>query len=268
VLVGRPVTFDASGSSSADQAAITKYEWDLNGDGSFERETTTATTSQAYATPQSVQIGLRVTDAAGATGVTSGSLRVTALPTSSQFGVTINNGAQFTRTPNVTVTSNFPASTTTLLFSNDGGFLAPSTFPAQKATKWKLDSSGPERLPKTIYVRFLAGPLVSETHQDDIILDEVPPKVQQATIAPEAAASSAVATAAATKKTRRWSIRVKASDSNSGVSQVQVTTSKKRPGKAIRYKRKLKVKSASRPGWLRARDRAGNWSKWKKLRRR
>jgi hypothetical protein len=214
-----------------------------------------------------VQIGLRVTDAVGASATATGSLQVTALPTSSQFGVTINNGAQYTRTPNVTVASNFSLSTTSLLFSNDGGFLAPSTFPAQKATKWKLDSSGPERLPKTIYVRFLAGLFVSETHQDDIILDEIPPKVQQATVAPAAAAPSAAATAAATRK-KTWSVRVKAADSNSGVSHVQVTAAKKHPGKAIKYKRKLKVKSAKRPRWLRARDRAGNWSKWKQLRRR
>lgn len=265
VLVGRTVTFDASGSSGADQTPLTKYEWDLDGDGSFERETATATTSHAYSTPQTVQIGLRVTDAAGATAVATGSLQVSALSTASQFGVTINNGAQFTRTPNVTVTSSFPSFTTTFLFSNDGGFLAPATFPALKTTKWKLDSSGPERLPKTIYVRFLAGGIVSETHQDDIILDEIPPRVQQATVAPAAAASSALATAAATR--RRWNVRVRARDSNSGVSHVQVTAVKRRPGRAIKYKRKLRVRSAKRPRWLRARDRAGNWSRWKTLRR-
>jgi hypothetical protein len=38
------------------------------------------------------------------------------------------------------------------------------------------------------------------------------------------------------------------------------------PGKALKYKKKFTVKAAKRPKWVRARDRAGNWSKWKKAR--
>ena len=59
---------------------------------------------------------------------------------------------------------------------------------------------------------------------------------------------------------------MKARDKTSGVSKVQVTASKRKPGKALKYKRKFTVKSAKRPKWVRARDRAGNWSKWKKAR--
>jgi hypothetical protein len=263
VLVGRTVTFDGSGSSAGDQP-IVKYEWDIDGDGSFERDTgTTATTTGLFDAPLVRVVSLRVTDGAGASSTATAELHVNAITGPSQFGVTINNGAQFTRSPDVTVTANFPAGTSSLLFSNDGGFLEPTTFKAQKATKWKLDSSGPERLPKTIYVRFLNGPIVSETHQDDIILDEVPPKVTTAQVAPAAATSSSLASAA---RLRSWKVKVKAKDSNSGVSKLQVTSNKKKPGKVLKYKTRLKVKSKKRPRWIRARDRAGNWSHWKKAR--
>ena len=264
VLVGRPVTFDAGASSVADQP-ITKFEWDLDGDGVFETDTgTTATTSAVYAAPKTIQVGLRITDGDGTQGTTATELRVTTQPGVTQFGVTVNKGAQYTKSPDVTVSAVFPATTTSMLFSNDGGFLAPATFLPAPSVKWKLDSSGPERLPKTIYVRFLAGAIVGETFQDDIILDETPPVVQQAAVSPAAAA--AAARVATSSRLRRWRLRVRARDSNSGVARIQATSNKRKPGKLHRYKRRLTVRSAKRPRWIRARDRAGNYSKWRRAR--
>ncbi|MEA2496794.1 MAG: hypothetical protein QOJ29_4705 [Thermoleophilaceae bacterium] len=266
-LVGRTVTFDAS-TSLGDDGAIARYEWDLDGDGSFETDGgANKTTAAEYSAPRASTVGLRITTAAGAQATATQELHVTDAVGALQFGVTINNGAQYTRTPNVTVTASFPTTTRNLLFANDGGFLAAATLPAQKDTKWKLDSSGPERLPKIVYVRFVNGPLVSETHIDDIILDEIPPKVEQAVVAPAAAASSArFARASRRAKLRSWKVKVRAKDSNSGVSKLQVTSNKKKPGKVLKYKTRLKVKSRARPRWIRARDKAGNWSKWKKAR--
>ena len=264
-LVGRPVTFDGSASSGAAGRELVKFEWDLDGDGSFERDTgSAATTTQTYPSPVTVPIGMRVTDSTGASATTGAELRVNPLPTAgTQFGVTINKGAQYTKSPDVTVTASFPPSSTSMLLSNDGGFLAPSVFPAATSVKWKLDSSGPERLPKTIYVRFLIGTVAGETFQDDIILDEVPPKVQQAIVAPAAAASGAVARSSAL---RRWKLRVRATDTNSGVSRVQVTSNKRKPGRLLRYKRRMVVRSKKRPRFVRARDRAGNSSRWRRTR--
>jgi hypothetical protein len=266
VLVGGSVRFD--GSASVSSSAITKFEWDLDGDGSFETSTgATATTNQIYPGPGTFKVGLRITDAEGKTATTTGELKVNAATgAGSQFGVTIDNGAQFTNSPDVTVTSNFPSFTSSLLFSNDGGFGNAKTFPAQKQTKWQLESSGPERLPKTLYVRFLAGSVPSQTYQDDIILDETPPKVAAATVTPSAAPASAGARAAARRRLRKFVVKTKARDSNSGVSHLQATANKRKPGRALRYKKRLVVKAAKRPRWVRARDRAGNWSKWKKAR--
>ena len=262
-LVGHTVTFDGSGSNDAAHT-IVHYEWDLNGDGSFETDLgATATTSHVYTSPGNVPISLRVTDSTGLSATTSINLLVTAQGGSGQFGVSINNGAQYTNDPNVVVTSVFPAGTTALLFSNDGGFFAPSQFAAARETKWRLDSSGPERLPKIVYARFLAGPIVSETHTDDIILDETPPKVQAASVTPAAAAASARVASAA--KLAKYVVKVKATDSNSGVGKLQVTANKRKPGKLVAYKRKLMLKSAKRPRFIRARDRAGNFSAWRKL---
>lgn len=260
-LVGRPVTFDGSASPDASHV-IARYEWDLDGDGSYETDTgATPTASRSYDSARTIDVGLRVTDSAGLTGATLQQLRVTAAHgIAGQLGVTINNGAQYTRSPNVTVSATFPAGTTGLLFSNDGGFLAPQALPAQKDTKWRLESSGPERLPKIVYVRFVNGPFTSDSQTDDIILDETPPRVTQAAVTP---LRPGIARAAAA---RRWRVRLRAVDSNSGVKSVQVTSSKRRPGRALRYRRKLTVRSAKRPVWIRARDKAGNNSRWRRAR--
>ena len=260
-LVGNTVTFD--GSASADDAhTIARYEWDLDGDGSYEVDGgATSTAGRSYASAQTVNVGLRVTDSTGLTGESRQDLRVNALPPlGSQFGVSINRGAQYTRSANVTVTANFPASTTSLLFSNDGGFFTPQTFTPAREVKWKLDSSGPERLPKTIYVRFLIGNFPSETFQDDIILDERPPVVSQSTLVPQ---RPGVASASAL---RRWTLRVRARDSNSGVAGVQITANKRKPGRLLRYRRTMRVRSPVRPRFVRARDKAGNNSRWKRVR--
>jgi hypothetical protein len=265
VLVGRPATFDASGSSDAN-GPIVRYEWDLDGDGTFELDTGTASsTSRAYESARALTVAVRVTDGVGLAATALQELRVTdAGGPTGQLGVTVNNGAQYTRTPDVVVSANFPAATTSLLFSNDGGFLAPQSFAPQRETKWRLDSSGPERLPKIVYVRFMTGPFPSQTFTDDIILDETPPTVQLATLGSGPPARAA--TAAARK--RRWTVRVRARDSNSGVAGLYVTANKRKPGKLLRYRTRVTVRSVKPPRFVRARDRAGNLSRWRTAKRR
>jgi hypothetical protein len=203
-----------------------------------------------------------VTDNAGSTNSTSAELKISAAGGGAgTVGVSINKGAQYTNKPSVTLLIAAPAGTTSLLLANDGGFAGALPAPLAKEVAWKLDSSGPERLPKTVYVRFLTGPFASPNYTDDIILDERPPVVDSASVVGPPAA--AIATAA---KTKTYKVKVKARDTNSGVGFVQITTNKKKPGKLIPYKKTVKAKSTKRPKFLRARDRAGNFSKWRKLR--
>jgi PKD repeat protein len=263
-LAGGNVTFDGSGSADADHT-ITKYEWDLDGDGTYERDTGgNAKTTNSYGSPGSYTIGLRVTDSDGLQGTTTGTLNVNSPPDNNTlFGVTINDEATYTRAPKVKLSLRFPAGVTAIIVSNDGGFLHPTNFAPQKSIDWELVSTGPERLPKTVYVRFATGPFVGQNYTDDIILDEKPPVVEQAAVAGTASVSSVAVRAA---KVKKWKVKVKATDSNSGVGGVEITANKKKPGKWIPYKKKLTVKSAKKPKYVRARDKAGNVSGWKKAR--
>lgn len=70
-LKGETVTFNASGSYDADPAgSIAKYEWDLDGNGSFELSGPALTTAQkSYPNAGVVSVRLRVTDNLGATGL-------------------------------------------------------------------------------------------------------------------------------------------------------------------------------------------------------
>ncbi len=80
LLPGEQVTLD--GSASSDDGSIQRYEWDLDGDGTFERDGgTTPSISTTYAALGTRSVRLRVTDDRGATGVANVQLRVHRAPT-------------------------------------------------------------------------------------------------------------------------------------------------------------------------------------------
>ncbi len=77
VDVNTDVTFDASGST--DDFGVTGYEWDLDGNGSFETDTgSTATVTTQYAVAGPVTVTVRVTDAGGLTDTDFMTLQVIA----------------------------------------------------------------------------------------------------------------------------------------------------------------------------------------------
>ncbi|MCX6733614.1 MAG: PKD domain-containing protein [Candidatus Peregrinibacteria bacterium] len=61
------VSFDASDSKDID-GQITKYEWDLNGDGKFD-DSTSKTASYTYTTNGKYEVGLQLTDNSGDTNI-------------------------------------------------------------------------------------------------------------------------------------------------------------------------------------------------------
>lgn len=67
VLVGAPVTFTSAGSSDPD-GTIVDYQWDLDGNGTFETDTGAApTVTHAYGAVGALNVGLRVVDDEGGT---------------------------------------------------------------------------------------------------------------------------------------------------------------------------------------------------------
>jgi DNA-binding beta-propeller fold protein YncE len=163
--------------------------------------------------------------------------------------VTINSGAIYTNDPHVTLTvANLNTSMTMdLLISNDGGFgPGTKTFKLQRSGRyeWTLATSGPERLPKTVYVRprgFGVGTVLT----DDIVLDERPPVL--------------VAVRQAGKR-----LRIRARDRLSGVGRMQVAHSRRHPGRWRRYRSSTRYSATRGRAWVRVRDRAGNRSHWRR----
>ena len=262
VLTAAPVTFDASSSAGF---GITRYEWDLDGDGSFELDTgATPVAMRPFAAPVEITPGVRVSNDLGAS-VARAPLSVRPLPPPGPLGVSINRGAQFTNDPDVTLTAVWPALTSTMLVANDGGFGVAGRFPLAPERAWTLDSSGPERLPKTVYVRFDDS---SQTFTDDIILDETAPTVTSATASTPGTPGAAFA--AASRRTYR--VRVAARDGTSGVGGLQVTSNRRRPGRLREFARRSRVRksvrfrTSSRRIFVRVRDAAGNDSRWRRAR--
>jgi Big-like domain-containing protein/PKD domain-containing protein len=244
-LTGDEVTLDASGSTDPHGGQIVRYEWDLNGDGSFDRTSSTATTATSYAEIGDRNLAVRVTDDAGLSATATKSLSVRPKPPAGLPGVSINGGDRFTNDPHVTVDVVWTPFATALVMSNDGGFRTGSVGAVEEHVPWTLDSSGSERLPRTIYARF-AGAGGRETYQDDIILDETAPRLL------------------AVQRRGAHGLRVVARDNVSGVKRMQVTANRHKPGPALRYRRFVTVKGNRSKISVRVRDAAGNWSRWKR----
>jgi beta-propeller repeat-containing protein len=171
-------------------------------------------------------------------------------------GVSIAAGARYTRNPKLQLTIIPPDAATGVSISNDGGFKRPFGGPVVSGRRyaWALDSSGPERLPKTVYVRF-SGACVdpSQTFQDDIILDETAPTLSTPKVRGPAKGRRGTST-----------LTLKAADNASGVKRVEVRRRHKRILIAA-YKRRLRLKGAPQNLTARVIDGAGNASRWKRV---
>jgi DNA-binding beta-propeller fold protein YncE len=77
VAGGQPVTFDASGSADPEGLAL-HYDWDLDGDGAFERRTLGPALSHAYAESRALNAQVRVSDPHRAAATASAAVTVDA----------------------------------------------------------------------------------------------------------------------------------------------------------------------------------------------
>jgi outer membrane protein assembly factor BamB len=245
-LTGTPVTFDASPSMAPPGGVITAFEWDLDGNGSYEVSTgTTPTVSHAYGRVENVVATVRVRSNLGTAAVASADVSVRPAPPAGPLGVTINGGAQFTNSPAVTVSVVWPIYATTASLANDGGFRAASSTALTAQIPWTLESSGSERLPKTVYVRFGGGTAGRETYQDDIILDQQKPKVGKAAL------------------TGGTVLSLGARDRTSGVEAMQIAADGQAAAPWRPFRRHVRLSRPHRGVKVRVRDRAGNVSLWR-----
>ncbi len=245
-LTGVPLGFDASASTPPLGGEIIGYRWDLDGDGSFELDTgTTPTATRVYTSVGDLTVSVEVSSDLGTAATASRQVSVRPAPPAGPLGVTINEGAQFTNSPDVTISLVWPVFAGTASLANDGGFRTAGEFPLAPQIPWTLESSGKERLPKTVYVRFGGGSAGRETYQDDIILDEQKPKVGKAGIADGTELS------------------LTARDSTSGVAAVQIASGKRAVGRWRPFRRLIRWSHPHRQVRVRVRDRAGNVSRWR-----
>jgi len=203
-------------------------------------------------------------------GTTKGDIK--SFVTSRAQGVTINDGSEFTNTKNVTISVVAPSGSVKVILSNDGGFGSSQTFDLVDATAdiaWKLVASRDERLPKTVYVKWVSR-FGNETTAvgDDIILDTTIPVLSNVSAAANTAPASAVKIAAVKKPTGA-KIVVKAKDANSGVGTIEIKSKKNGKTTTVIYSKPtaasqtVSVKTTSKTLYVRVLDRAANASPWK-----
>jgi hypothetical protein len=245
-------------------AAITNYQYQLDG-GEWvalsPADTSSPVTITGLTNGTAYQVRLRaVTAADDGLGAASDPVSVTPVgppPVEPDVGISINDGAQYTNNPNVQLKLVWPLSSTLARIANDGGFGGAQNRALASSVNWRLSSSGPERLPKTVYVRFQGSGNDSQTFTDDIILDQAAPRITRATMTRRGAS----------RGMRSFAISLRGTDRTSGVATFQMTTNRARPGSRMRFDRSFtyKSRSANPTLYLRIRDRAGTNSSWKRL---
>ncbi len=178
-----------------------------------------------------------------------------AAPPAGPVGMTINGGDDYTNDPRVRINVVWPACTATVSLANDGGFRRSETRDVAATIPWVLRTSGPERLPKTVYLRFGSN---SQNYTDDIILDQSAPQIVSAT----ATVAQGQAAMAMTRRTagRSVIVTVQARDrGGSGPGSVRVQAG--RASATGAYGKRVVIRTARASVRVRVRDRAGNWSR-------
>lgn len=248
VSTGDAVTLDTS-ATLVPFGSIASTAFDLDGNGSFE----SSSGSAAYATPGVRHVRARLTSTGGVARDAAADVDVRLRSPDGLPGASINQGAQFTNDPHVQISLRWPMFAQNAVVANDGGFFSALAQPVTPTLAWTLDSSGPERLPKTIYVRFTGGTSGPETYQDDIILDQTAPVVEAAAVDGAAGAARASASRALT---------LTATDATSGVAMLQTQDAAGHPSDWQPFA--SRVSFTALPAQVRVRDAAGNASAWRR----
>ncbi len=180
------------------------------------------------------------------------------------LGVSINDGDLYTNDPDVELDLTGPRWATDMRVSNDGGFKGADSRGYKTTIDWKLRSSGPERLPKSVYVQYSNEDQTSGSYSDDIILDETAPVIS--VLEAGSASASSLRSPLAFPSGGGVRVKIRASDKTSGIARMQITGSRLKPGKWVKFRKSSLVRTAKAKIFVRVRDRAGNASRWKSVR--
>jgi hypothetical protein len=169
--------------------------------------------------------------------------------------VTIDGGAAFTRSANVTLTVTEPAGTTAVDLSNSSDFAGfeRRALEASRTYSWTLDTQGSDRVPKRVNVRF-AG-TTSDPVFDEITLDRRAPLVGDPTVEKRRKKG----------KKPRWLLRVPASDEVSGLDRLEYGPERDGEYKSRAFKSPLRLEDRSDALYVRVTDVAGNVSGTKRV---
>ena len=218
----------------------------------------------------------------GGSGVTTTTAPKSTSPTPPPgiAGVSIAGGDFAIDSPSTELDLVWPRGATSALISNDGGFGAAGgtqTVALSNHVPWRLQTTGPGRLTKTVYVRYLGAGIDLTTFTDDIVLDEQAPSVVSATLlgttfqaTPKLATPHSQKKASARMLTYRLAIR--ATEKISGVSAIQASTKKaggtivtlrsSRQKGFVALDRTVNLRATVAPRYVRVDSAAGRWSKW------
>jgi FG-GAP repeat len=252
------------------------YQWEDCDSNGQNCQPITGATSKTYTLAAS-DIGDRIVveesaTNAGGTSAPATSAATGAAPESGPVGLEIDNGDYATDNPKVTIEAAWPAGTQSILMSNNGGFRTDTQTVAPAATiDWTLEQTGADRLPKTVYVRFLGVGQDDINFTDDIILDETAPTMESATVS---GPGTAQASAARATKLKTYRLRLKAKDHLVGVCAVATNQRRSASGEALttltsckargilRLSRTVDLKLGTAPRYVRVQNSAGDWSRW------
>jgi len=194
------------------------------------------------------------------------------VPPPGYVGVSIDGGVFATDSRSIELDLVWPAGATSALISNNGGFNSAGrteTVALAPEVPWTLEYTGSDRLPKTVYVRYLGAGIDTENFTDDIILDEETPSISEATLLPPTSSRS---TQGLTARIRSYRLRVVAAENLSGISEVETSLERKnglvtslahagRQG-LLKLDKVITVTGIAAPRYTRVRSAAGKWSRW------
>ncbi len=249
VMKGRAVTLRAA--ASTDNGGAIAYAWDTDGDGTFDADT--GSIPAVTITPDAdATVSVRATAPGGGEATAEMQLDVRPAALADEPGVSIEDGARFTRDPRVQLAIAWPDGATGMRIATDGGFKGADWRPVAPEAAITLEADPDARLPHVVYVRFRGrGIDARETYTDDIILDTVAPVVDAAT---------------ATRTSAGLRLTTRARDAHSGIASLQVAQAPGRPVTTVPYAARATVRTKGARPLVRVVDRAGNESGWVRAR--